>query len=61
MIEHLQLAMLRRLLVNSKRRTKPIPSKVKAVLALAYARELHLRKARQARRALIRDNPLGII
>ncbi len=62
-IEHPQLAVLRRLLVNSKTRKTPVPSKLRAVAALAYAKEMGLRERRKAleiRMADLRDNPLGI-
>jgi len=60
-IAHPQLAVLRRLLV--KTRQKPVPSKLKAVAALAYAQELQLRRIRRERNKRIGDtsnNPLGI-
>lgn len=62
-LEHPQLAVLRRILVNSKTRQKPVPSKLRAVAALAYSREIQLRKIRNERRRRMpdtRDNPLGI-
>ncbi len=62
-IEHPPLAMLRRLLVNSRTRQRPVPSKLKAVAALAYARELELKKRRDAYRIRSDEhhpNTLGI-
>ncbi len=62
-IQHPELSVLRRLLVNSKRRQKPVPSKLKAVAALAYAKEMELRNVRQARKTRMdwpRHNALGI-
>ncbi len=62
-IEHPELAVLRRLLVNSKTRQKPVPSKLKAVAALAYAQEMELRNIRKARKTSMdwpRHNALGI-
>ncbi len=60
-LDHPPLAMLRRLLVNSKTRRVPVPAKLKAVAALAYARELQERKVQNALRSEEkRPNPLGI-
>lgn len=56
------LSMLRRLLVESAKRTVPVPARLKAVAALAYARELQLRKHRPHKRKTAEHsaNALGI-
>ena len=60
-IAHPSLCMLRRLLVNSAKRKKRVPSKVRALAALKYAREVQLRKINAAKKApIVSDNPLGI-
>jgi len=60
-IAHPSLCMLRRLLVNSAKRKKHVPSKVRALAALKYAREVQLRKIEAAKKVpTISDNPLGI-
>jgi len=62
-IDHPELAMLRRLLVETKTRKKPIPSKLKAIATLAYARELQLKQMRKKERERERTadiNALGI-
>ncbi len=62
-IEHPKLAMLRRLLVNSKTRQTPVPSRLRAAAGLAYAKEIELKKRRDAfrmRSEELRPNPLGI-
>ena len=43
------LCLLRRLLVKTTKRVKPVPSRLLAVAALAYAREVALRKVRPVR------------
>jgi hypothetical protein len=45
-LDHPPLALLRRLLVDTAKRTVTVPSRLRAVAALAYARELQLRKHR---------------
>ncbi len=63
LIAHPELSLLRRLLVASKTRQKPVPSKLKAVAALAYAQEMELRNIRKARKTSMdwpRHNALGI-
>lgn len=59
------LTLLRRLLVDTDKRSKPVPAKLRAIAALAYAREIQLRKIRPAkgRRKAAQDsepNALGI-
>jgi hypothetical protein len=60
-LDHPPLALLRRLLVDTTR-TVPIPSRLKAVATLAYARELQLRKHRPRKRKSADSlvNALGI-
>jgi hypothetical protein len=59
-LDHPPLALLRRLLVDTTR-TVPIPSRLKAVATLAYARELQLRKHRPRKRKIAENpNALGI-
>ena len=64
-IDHPELAVLRRLLVETKTRKKPVPSRLKAIASLAYARELELKKMRKRQKAQATqptqsDNALGI-
>jgi hypothetical protein len=64
-IPHPELAVLRRLLVETKTpRAKPVPSKLKALAALAYAKEMQLKKIRSQQRKLNKPtgsgNALGI-
>lgn len=64
-LKHPELAVLRRLLVETKTRQKPIPSRLKALASLAYARELELKKMRKLQKAQTTqntksDNALGI-
>lgn len=62
-VQHPELAMLRRLLVDTKTRTKPIPAKLKALASLKYVQELALRKLRKQQRAQINQisgNALGL-
>jgi hypothetical protein len=47
-LEHPPLLLLRRLLVETAKRTKPVPSRLRALAALAYAREVKFRKAEAA-------------
>lgn len=57
------LALLRRILVDTETRTKPVPSRLKAIAALIYAREIQLRKSRPGRTRKTQDaesNALGI-
>jgi hypothetical protein len=58
------LVMLRRLLVDSAKRTTPVPAKLKAVAAIRYAKEVQLRKIKSVRSKLTQDdqssNALGI-
>lgn len=60
-IQRPTLALLRRILVDTEARTKPVPSRLKAIAALAYAREIQLRKLRPRRTQKTQDvNALGI-
>ena len=61
-IAHPALCFLRRLPVKTSKRTKPVPSRLLAVAALAYAREVQLRKTRPAPLPMQVDgkNALGI-
>jgi hypothetical protein len=61
-LDHPSLSMLRRLLVETSKRTVPVPSRLKAVAALAFARELQLRKHRPRKRKSADSsvNALGI-
>ena len=49
MIEHPPLVMLRRLLHRSRTNPEPVPSRLLAAAALAFAREVAFRKGRPAR------------
>ena len=60
-LTHPPLCLLRRLLVDTSKRTKPVPSKVMAVAALKYAHEIQLKKIRMAKTAKASSpNLLGI-
>ena len=61
-VQHPELAMLRRLLVDTKTRTKPVPAKLKALASLRYVQELSLRKLRKEQKTAQHktDNALGI-
>src|SRR5437868_3140074 len=65
LVKHAPMTILRNLLVESKTPgKKPVPSKLKAVAALAYSREMELKKIRKLRKPLSNqkcDNALGII
>ncbi len=50
-LAHPPLCLLRHLLVDTAKRSKPVPAKLKAIAALAYVRELQLRKIRPAKGA----------
>jgi hypothetical protein len=68
LVKHPPLRLLRRLLVEPRiPRKKPVPPRLRAVAALAYAREMALKKIRKALkdhgRGQVRymgDNALGI-
>lgn len=64
-VAHPPLAVLRRLLVESKTpRRKPVPSKLKSVAAMKYMQEQRLRAERRAMRTKSKQlsgNALGII
>ena len=61
-VDHPPLELLRRLLVETKTRTKPIPSKLKAVATLKYAQEMQLRKIRRHHKdSKAPPNALGIV
>jgi hypothetical protein len=65
-LPHPSLKMLMRLLVDTKKRKRPIPAKIRALAALRYSEEMHLQNARREMRlaALPHNpssaNPLGI-
>lgn len=59
-LDHPPLCVLRRLLVETAKRNVPVPSRLKAVAALAYARELQLRKHHPRKRESADSNALGI-
>ena len=61
-LAHPPLSLLRRLLVDTSKRNKPVPAKLKAIAALAYVREIALRKNHPARRQRQESaaNALGI-
>jgi hypothetical protein len=54
------LALLRRLLVETKRLV-PVPANLKAIAALAYAKELAMRKLKPRKRKAVESNSLGIV
>jgi hypothetical protein len=58
------LVMLRRLLVDTAKRTTPVPAKLRAVAAIRYATEVQLRKIRPVRQPKLtqddQSNALGI-
>jgi hypothetical protein len=56
--------MLRRLLAETSNRTKPVPSRVRALAALKYAEETQYRKVNAAKAKTLAPqsgNALGII
>jgi hypothetical protein len=64
-LEHPPLILLRRLLVDTAKRTIPVPSRLKAIATLKFATEVQLRKHRKAakiepRRKNNGANALGI-
>lgn len=63
-IDHPELAMLRRLLVQSKTpRKKPVPGKLAALATLKYAREIELKRIRKLQKphsSKSNANALGI-
>ncbi len=60
-IEHPALAMLRRLIVESRTpRNKPTPAKLRATAALRYAREWEARQKRKRQKSTLTSNLLGI-
>jgi len=60
MVERAPMALLRRLILEPKTpRKKPIPSKLRAVAALKYAKQL-ARKKKGEKAKHVADNPLGI-
>ena len=61
-LSHPPLALLRRLLVDSDKRTTPIPSRLKSIAALAYAKELAVRKLKPRKHNKpVEANGLGIV
>jgi len=64
-LDHPPLTLLRRLLVDTAKRTVPVPSRLKAIAALKFAHEVQFRKGRKAARVEPRQkknsaNALGI-
>jgi hypothetical protein len=60
-LAHPPLCMLRRLLVDTSKRKKPVPSKLLAAAALKYAYEVRFRKTNAAKAGqAIGPNLLGI-
>ena len=60
-LAHPPLCLLRRLLVDTTKRVKPVPSKVLALAALKYAGEVQFRKIQAAKTAKAKEpNALGI-
>jgi hypothetical protein len=65
-LPHPSLKMLRRLLVNSKKRKRPVPAKVRALATLRYAEEMRLQNVRREMRPVgalgnpSSENALGI-
>jgi hypothetical protein len=62
-ITHPPLCSMWRLLVKTSKGTKPVPSRLLAVAALAYAREVGIRKIKPVRPKVARNhqsNALGI-
>jgi hypothetical protein len=57
-IDHPPLCLLRRLLVKTAR-TKPVPSRLLALAALKYAREVAFRKLRPVKKTAQADNRPG--
>ncbi len=63
-LTHPPLCMLRRLLAETSKRVKPVPSKVRALAALKYAQETQYRKMKAAKtktQAQQAGNALGIV
>jgi hypothetical protein len=60
-LDHPALSLLRRLLVDTAKRITPVPSRLKSMAALKYARELALRKLKPRKhKAAGEPNSLGI-
>jgi hypothetical protein len=65
-LRHPSLKMLRRLLVDTKKRKRPVPAKVRALATLRYAEEMRLQNVRRLMRATATpgnpasENALGI-
>lgn len=49
-LQHPSLKMLRRLLVDTKKRERPVPAKVRALATLRYAEEMRLQNVRRVMR-----------
>ena len=63
-LTHPPLCMLRRLLAETSKRVKPVPSKIRALAALKYAQESEYRKLNAAKaKVQVKQsgNALGII
>ncbi|MGD0181622.1 MAG: hypothetical protein ABSC15_17560 [Terriglobales bacterium] len=65
-LAHPPLLLLRRLLVDTAKRTKPVPARLRAIAALAFAHEVQLRKVkasfrgRKQKQDKTSSNALGI-
>jgi hypothetical protein len=65
-LPHPSLKMLMRLLVDTKKRKRPVPAKIRALAALRYAEEIRLQNVRREMRLASlphnpsSSNPLGI-
>jgi hypothetical protein len=51
-LPHPSLKMLRRLIVDTKTRKRPVPAKVRSLATLRYAEEMRLQNARREMRAV---------
>jgi hypothetical protein len=65
-LAHPPLCLLRRLLVDTSKRAEPVPARLRAIAALAYAREVQLRKHQPAKTGRRQQqekpsNALGVI
>lgn len=61
-LDRVPLTLLRRLLVDTANRTTPVPTRLKALATLKYARELQLRRhqPRKRKEPAASANALGI-
>jgi hypothetical protein len=56
-IEHPPLVMLRRLLVETSKRTTPVPARLRALATIRYVREVAFRKIRSAKAKAAQNQP----